>query len=814
MFRGPVLEKCQSETHKYFLWKIEKGWAKKNIPVTDEYLDRVNYEADVILRMGFVDYILIIADILEYAERISCPRSIGRGSASGSIVCYALDITRIDPIRYNLYFERFLNPDRVSNPDIDIDLGPSGRAKVFNHLVDLYGRDNVASIMTVGKMKARSIIRNIGMALKMETGPGSDIDKIAKLFPNMEIDFEDCLNNSEDLRKYKDRYPELFNVAQKLVGKPKSVGIHAAGTLITPCPVEELFPMGRGSGGKVNVTQWDMYDVEEAGFVKLDLLGLNTLDVIDRTIRLIKQRYNKDIDIFGIDMADQLTISLFRNGKTNGLFQLERKYVQEMCRKMDINSFDDICALNALIRPGSLHSGATKLYIDRKTGIEEYQCPHSSLKDALKDTYGILLYQETIMRAVRDYAGYTLAEADFLRKIIGKKQIEKFEAAKAEFYKRAEKLNRPGNVTDFIWSQIDAAKNYSFNASHSYSYGYVTFQAGWLKSHYFLEFMTELLNGEENSNEPKLDSYLRECRTNGVTILPPCVKHCNKFFQIENGKSIRFGLVFIKGVTERTVNALQENKEYLDSFTDLILHDGGELKRDSMVNLIMVGAFDYMNKNRKYLIDKYLFVKENVVNYKSQQKRKNDGVKIKKEYTIEQLKEWESSFTFDGNDYTMEEKIINEHELCDCYIVNDPLTPFSSLIEDESYRDIMDVKDGHFNKYEPVKIIAVVRTIKPHIITKGNSEGREMAFIDIFDSLSEMGAICFPDAWDAFKNDAFENAVYEFTGKYDGESLLVTNMSLMFDARKPESKQEKTTKKSNKKGEEECSTSSNVKNVG
>lgn len=779
IFTEDTINMCKKDDEKYFLWKIQKGWDKKNIPTTKEYIDRVNYEVSVICKMGFVDYMLMIADILEFADNNGIPRGPGRGSAAGSIISYATNITTIDPIIYGLYFERFLNPSRISNPDVDIDLGTTRRHEVFEYLQRKYGYEKVASIMTKGQMKSRSIIRNVGSSLGMPTGPGSEIDKIAKLFPNMEADFDESVAESEELQKYAIKYPDLFDKARRLAGKPKSVGVHAAGTLVAPCNIEELMPMGRGTGGKTSVVQWDMYDVEDAGLVKLDLLGLNTLDVIQRTLALIEKRYGKKINIESIPMDDKLALSIFKNGKTNGLFQLERKYVQELCKRMKVSKFEEVCALNALIRPGTLHSGATDLYIKRKTGEEVYECPHEALKNALADTYGVVLYQETAMQVARDYAGFTMAEADNLRKAIGKKIAEKMAEAKKEFFENAEKLGRPKDVTDMIFGQIETAQKYSFNKSHAVSYGKITYQSAWLKSHYFLEFMTELLNGEANSGEPKLDSYLRECRLNGVTILPPDARKANTFFQIENGKSIRFGLGFVKGVTDTAVKALKEGVEHMSSFTDLLVHDSGFLKKNIMEALIKVGAFDFMKMNRAKLLERYSIVKDMVDKYKVQKKKKEDGVKIRKEYTVDDILKIEESIEYYNKDYTLEEYIALEHELCKCYIVNDPLKPFENMIDDEEYRDIMDIEDKRFNPAKPIKLIAVIRSMNPYVITKGKSEGREMCFIEVFDTFKDMSCVAFPDVWDKIKDDMFENAVYTFVGKYDGESFILNDVKLM-----------------------------------
>lgn len=463
IFTKDTIDMCKSDNEKYFLWKIQKGWNKKNIPTTKEYIDRVNYEVGIICKMGFVDYMLMINDILEFANNNNIPRGCGRGSVGGCLIAYAMDISRIDPIKYHLYFERFLNPARVSLPDVDVDLGTTRRHEVFEYLQRRYGYEMVASIMTKGQMKSRSIIRNVGSSLGMPTGPGSEIDKIAKLFPNMEADFDESVAESEELQKYAIKYPDLFDKARRLAGKPKSVGVHAAGTLVAPCKIEELMPMGRGTGGKTSVVQWDMHDVEDAGLVKLDLLGLNTLDVMDRTLKLIEQRYGKKIDIESIPMDDKLAISIFRNGKTNGLFQLERKYVQELCKRMNITRFEDICAINALIRPGTLHSGMTNEYIERKIGEKENAPLADCLRNTLNDTYNIMVYQEDLMRVVVDYAGFTMAESDNLRRIVSKKLAEKISECRELFLKKSKEKGRNMDEAKSIFDKIEKFAQYCFN---------------------------------------------------------------------------------------------------------------------------------------------------------------------------------------------------------------------------------------------------------------------------------------------------------------------------------------------------------------
>ena len=665
--------------------------------------------------------------------------------------------------------------------DIDLDFGTKRRHEVFDYIVRTYGEECVASIATFGKMFSKAIIRNIGIALNMPTGPGSDVDIIAKIFPSGEKDFRESVDASPALQEYEKKYPKLFKYAEALSGKPKSVGVHAAGTVVTPVPIMDLFPMGRGTGDKTSVTQWDMYDVEAAGFVKLDLLGLNTIDVMNNTLNLIEKNTGKRLNLSEITLEDKETLNTFAQGKTVGIFQLERRYIQDMCRRLEINCFSDVAALNALLRPGTLHSGMADEYIKRKTGKEKYVCPHPSLKNALKDTFGVLLYQETILFCVRDYAGFTMGESELLRKGIGKKKIEVVEEMKNKFFNGARKLGRPDSVTEVLWNQIDAAKNYSFNASHSFLYGALVYYTCYLKTHYFKEYMTCLLNGELNSNDPKVDSYLRECRMNKVMILPPDARCGNGEFRIEDGK-IRFGLNFIKGVTERCAEELCRLRDKLNSFTDLLMEATSNLNQMSMTNLILAGAFDYMGKDRYFILELYLEIKKRVKLYKEYLKKLNDGVKVKKVLSLEDIYEVEKNFCYVGETMSESDKLKMEYELCSCYITNDPMKCFEQYYNEEGFSDIEDlIEEAEFYniKNRQCKILAITKNLVVRAVKNGKNIGKSMASMEIFDTTKECEAVIFPDKYAELKDKVFDNAVYILHGSYNGSNFIIRNLELI-----------------------------------
>lgn len=768
---------------KYFLWKISHGWKTRNIPDTPEYIDRINYEIKVIIDMQFVDYFLIVSDILEFADRNKIPKGAGRGSVGGSLVAYAMGITTLDPIRFGLYFERFLNPGRKSNPDVDIDLGTERRNEVVIYLQRKYGNDRVANIITFGKMWSRAIIRNIAMALQI---PNHAViaDRIAKMFPaSTEIGFDEAIADSTELQAMVKEYPAIFEVAAALAGKPKSSGVHAAGVVITPTPVTEYIPLYKSpkTDKYASITQWDMYDMEDAGFLKIDLLGLNTLDIMKRTMDRIFERrglrINPEVDI---DLEDKRTLGMFSRGQTTGVFQLERRYVQDMCRKMKVDCFMDICALNALIRPGTLHAGMTDIYIKRKIGEEPTEYLHESLREPMKETFAVVLYQETAMAIAKDYAGFNLAEADDLRKAIGKKIASKMAEAKLLFFSKAKALGRPEIVTDKIFSQIETAQKYSFNKAHAVGYGKIAFHAAWFKAHFPTEYMCELINGESDADS--IGTYLNEAKAMGIKIIPPSALTSGAFFEIRGDETIEFGLSFIKSVTPNSVAELIKRKTHLKSFTEFLSNSNmGILSADVIRNMINCGAFDFMGEHRDVLLEKYDVIKEQIVRCKDQQKRKAEGVKLRVETSIPEISQLERDFEYKKEYRTLEEILRDEHRLCNYYITADPTAPFQEIADKETNTDIMDMLDGFFPDGEVLKIVALVGSIREHLISKvgSKSEGKTMAFVNIFDKRRDIDGVLFSDAYEKVKSVLKENAVYLISGKYKEGSFLINDMELL-----------------------------------
>lgn len=391
-------EKTISDNMDYLVWKVARGWKQNNVTESEEYYRRRDFELSVIKQMNFCDYFLIIADIVGWAKSQGIPTGPGRGSGAGSLICYALGITTIDPIRFELFFERFLNPSRISMPDLDLDFCTERRSEIVKYIEAKYGSERVANIITFNKMKARAAIKDASRAVQISNYV-VESDKIAKMIPLMSEDIKEAIEGSEELKQYAVKYPEMFAAANALLGKPKSVSVHAAGVVITPDRLVDYFPLYYSAKEKhaknyASITQWDMYDMDECGFLKVDILGLNTLTIIDRTVKSVNARHGTSLEIEKVDLEDPRVLDLFARGNTTGLFQLERRYVQQFCRSMGIRTFRDVVDMNAIIRPGTMDAGMTKEFIERKNGRKDIEYVHRELEPVLNSTQGILVYQE------------------------------------------------------------------------------------------------------------------------------------------------------------------------------------------------------------------------------------------------------------------------------------------------------------------------------------------------------------------------------------------------------------------------------------
>lgn len=573
------------------------------------YFERLHSELKVINSMGFASYFLIVADFISWAKKNQIPVGPGRGSGAGSLVAYALQITGLDPLQYDLLFERFLNPERISMPDFDIDFCMEGRDRVIDYVTERYGRDAVSQIITYGSMAARAVVRDVGRVLGYPYGM---VDKIAKLIPfELGITLEKALDQEDELKhRYtnEDEIKVLIDLAKKLEGLVRNVGKHAGGVVIAPSKLTDFTPLYCEPGGMHCITQFDKDDIEKVGLVKFDFLGLRTLTIIDWAVQAINAKKPPGeslLDITAIPIDDVNTFALLKACKTTAVFQLESRGMRDLVKRLGPDSFDEIIALVALFRPGPLQSGMVDDFINRKHGRAQVQYDHPFLEPILSPTYGIILYQEQVMQIAQVLAGYTLGAADLLRRAMGKKKAEEMAQQRTIFIKGAEQKSIESRLANQIFDLMEKFADYGFNKSHSAAYALVSYQTAWLKTHYPAEFMAAVLSSDMDHTE-KVVTFLDECRLMKLNILPPDINHSYyKFTVDESASSIRYGMGAIKGLGAGAIEMLIEQRKQ-HAFSDLfdLCHrvDLQKINRRSLEALIFSGSLDSFGVNRASLL--------------------------------------------------------------------------------------------------------------------------------------------------------------------------------------------------------------------
>ncbi len=585
-------------------------------PLPENVKERLDYELGVITKTGYSGYFLIVYDFIKAARDRGIPVGPGRGSAAGSLVAYALRITDIDPLEFDLLFERFLNPERISMPDIDVDFCYERRAEIIEYTRERYGRESVGQIITFGTLKARAAVRDVARVLRL---PAAEADRIAKAIPStpgVTITLADAAETVPELREMRDGGEEgarLLDLSQRIEGLSRHASVHAAGVVIAPGPLNEYVPVctapqGRsgGNGGSPDaiITQYDMNALERVGMLKMDFLGLKTLTVIHDACVMVKERHGVTIDLMSLDRDDPAVYELIRAGKTAGIFQFESPLGTDMLRQMGADRFDDLVATNALVRPGPLDSNMHLVFIRRKRGEEKVTYPHPDLESILKPTFGVIVYQEQVMRIPNVLAGYTLAEADVLRKAVGKKDADLIREELGRFVDRAVARGYDRKVIEDIASQIETFGRYGFNKSHSVAYSVLSFQTAWLKTHYQPEFMAALLSSEIG-NTDKVVQYINEARNLNVEVLPPSVQESGLKFTVIGENQIRFGLGAIKNVGQGAIESIIDNRDRGGPFESL--QDFCERIDTRLANkrvgeaLIAAGAFDQIEPDRAKL---------------------------------------------------------------------------------------------------------------------------------------------------------------------------------------------------------------------
>jgi DNA polymerase-3 subunit alpha len=706
------------------------------------YKARLEQELKIINQMGFPDYFLIVADFINWAKNHDIPVGPGRGSAAGSLVAYALRITDIDPKPYHLLFERFLNPERISMPDIDVDFCINGREDVINYVRDKYGKDNVAQIITFGSMLARAVIRDVGRGMGM---PYGEVDTIAKLIPNpvgKKVTLKDAQKQEPRLRELieKDaRVKKLFKVAMSLEGLTRHASTHAAGVVITPEPLTNYLPLYVDPKSHGQVTQFDMGYVEKIGLVKFDFLGLKTLTVIDKTVKLIQMK-DPEFDLGLIPQDDEETFQLLSRGETTGVFQLESSGMKEYLIKLKPSCFEDLIAMVALYRPGPLGSGMVDSFIKRKHGVEEFGYDFPQLEPILQDTYGVIVYQEQVMQIAQVLGNYSLGSADLLRRAMGKKKPEEMAKQKKNFLDGAKGNKLETKKAEAVFDQMEKFAEYGFNKSHSAAYAYIAYQTAYLKAHYPVEFMAALLT-EDMENTEKIIKNINEIRNMGIAILPPDINASCRNFTVHE-KDIRFGLGAVKGVGGAAVEAIVEARQE-GPFSSL--HDFCERVDLRRVNkrvveaLVKCGAFDSMQHKRA----QFMAAIEEAMEY-------GQKVQREKESGQESLFGTDQIVTQNGHMYgelpDLEEwpenvLLTNEKEAIGFYITGHPLARHSDAIKRFSTCDTVGLMERADK--EEVSVCGIVTGIKLLNTRKGD----RMAFVTLEDLSGFVEMVVFPETY-------------------------------------------------------------------
>jgi DNA polymerase III subunit alpha len=700
------------------------------------YSTRLEEELRIIKSMGYSGYFLIVADFINFAKNRRIPVGPGRGSAAGSLVAYALNITDLDPIEYDLIFERFLNPGRKSSmPDVDVDFCMEGRDEVIQYVMDKYGKENVAQIITFGKMQARAVIRDVGRVMGI---PYAEVDRIAKLIPNtLNISLDQSLKQEprleEEVRK-DPRIESLFNIAKSLEGLSRHASTHAAGVVISNKSLTEYLPLYRGPNGEV-MTQYPMKEVEAIGLVKFDFLGLKTLTVVNHAIQLIEKDRGVKIELPQIPLDDPKVFALLGSGSTLGIFQLESSGMKDLLIKLKPENFREIIALVALYRPGPLRSGMVDEFIKRKHGKESIRYDTKALEEILKDTYGVIVYQEQVMRIASSLANFSLEDADILRRAMSKKDPKEMEMQKETFLEGARKNRIHPSKAEKIFDQMSKFAEYGFNKSHSAAYALIAYQTAFLKARYPIEFMAALLTSEVQNAE-KIVKYIAECREMGIPILPPDINESYRNFAVI-GNQIRFGLAAVKNVGDAAIDAIITEREEKGKFQSLFDFcrrvDLRKVNRRVVESLIKCGAFDFSNAHRSQM----LTVLDDILE-RSQRKKGDTQLSM----LTPLLRETEESYP-EIDEFPENQLIAFEKETVGFYISRHPLSRHQEKIKkytDEDTSTLARLQNG-----EEVKICGLVSGLK-EIVTK---KGDRMAFLSLEDMKGFVEVILFPEVYKA-----------------------------------------------------------------
>ena len=765
-------------TDELFVRLCHEGFARLYPNGGEEARRRLEHEIKVITKMGFVSYFLIVWDLIRHAIEQDIPVGPGRGSSAGSIVAYVLGITRIDPLKYDLLFERFLNSERISMPDIDIDFCKARREDMIAYVREKYGQENVCQIITFGKLKAKNALRDMARVLEIPLG---EADKAAKKVPEtLGITLQKALDTESDLKAISESSPEnrgWFELALQVEGLSRNSGVHAAGVIIADQPLREIIPLSQQKG--VITTQWDMNVCEEFGLLKMDFLGLRTLTILDDAVKMIKLTRGETIDLEKIPLDDDKTFELLRIADTEGVFQLESGGMRRLLSQLKPDCYEDIIAVIALFRPGPLGSGFHETYARRKHGKEKISFPHPLLEEILKETYGVLIYQEQIMRVAQKMGGFTLNEADVLRKAMGKKDKPLMAEYEEPFLGGAKTNEVPEDVARTIWDMMVKFAEYGFNKSHSAAYAMVTYQAAYLKAHFPSEFYAATLTHEAFDSD-KMRLLLEDARRHQIAVLPPCVNRSDVRFTVTAEGSVRFGLEAIKGVgsgaAEELVKARKNhNQEKHFNFYDDVLASAAinKLTKTTFDGLIKSGAFDCFGVARIDLLDNVesdlrTAVKQARDSLVGQTGLFDDDTsnKIGNEFDPDASEESAHHAPRELSDQERKYTLAMEKEALGMFLTRHPLDPYRDILPGISCwdsRKVADVSD------RSLIILAGVATLVDIRGTR-KDPSRKFARLRVEDLYGSTAALAWPSTYEEYREMIKEDFIGLFHGQLDQNS--------------------------------------------
>ena len=781
--KKPSLPRLKNKdiTENHFLIKLAFKGLKERIKKLEGfekniYINRLKYELKIITNMGFSGYFLIVADFIKWSKDNDIPVGPGRGSGAGSLVAWCLSITNLDPLKFGLLFERFLNPERISMPDFDIDFCMQGRDKVINYVQKKYGFQNVAQIITFGSFQAKAALRDVGRVMQL---PLSQVDEICKMIPfnpAKPLTITDFLKENEKIKKIiknNINIKTLFNHAKKLEGLLRHASTHAAGIVISDKKLNNIVPLYKDPKSDIPVTQFSMKYVEKAGLIKFDFLGLKTLTVINDTCKILKSK-SIDIDINKVPLDDVKTFKLLREGHTTGVFQLEGQGMRETIMRVLPDRFEDLIAIVSLYRPGPMDNIPT--YVNRKHNKEKNNYIHKDLKEILDETYGIMVYQEQVMLIAQKLSGFSLAKADLLRRAMGKKIKSEMHAQKSNFITGCLKNNIDENQANKLFNEIEKFAGYGFNKSHAAAYAMIAYQTAYLKANYPLEFFCSLMNCDINNAE-KLSIYCDEIKKLGFRIVRPDINNSEVEFTVSNSDqhdSIIFGLSAIKNIGESSIREIIKERNIngkFENFSDFLTRISNNfLNKKILEALIFSDSLKSIEKNQKFLNDKI----DEMVSINSNYHK---NLNINQDSLFSDDKLFEIQVNSDGYDFWDKEfKLEKEMEVIGFYLSEHPTKNLKKVFQDVKINNISDFFKPENKLLENSSFIAVVNEINE----RKSKQGKRFCFINLADDTGKIDAVCFSDVLEVLDFDLTKGKVYKFkiSSQYKNENqrFIINNI--------------------------------------